>query len=147
MVILAAPPAAAQGAEPTQAPEFVCQTDKKPSRQSYRDRANAKAVYRCEFIVPEVCVASLKFKERVTLSFDISVEGVPGNISVVKSTNECLNAPAASTLSLWRYELLQEPEIGAEVTFKIYGHSSNYRNQNIMRDLNSSGVSGIGGGI
>ena len=119
--------------------KFECPTDRKPSRRSYKENTEAKAIYRCKFILPSQCAASRKYTEKVKLSFDISVEGVPENIAVVDTSNDCMNERAIDTLSLWRYESLEEPELGAEVTFKVYSHSDFHRQQKVFQDLTRPG--------
>ena len=115
-----------------------CSTDETPSRSTYRLKSDAEAIFRCEFEAPPTCYPSLKFREKVELSFTINTDGEPEDIKVIKSSNSCLDGGAYLTLDIWRFEKLDEPEVDARMIFKVYNHSNTIRNNNAIREMGRS---------
>ena len=116
-------------------PSHACNTGLNAGEERITSRAQAKPISQCTSFVPESCRPSLKYQERVRLIFDINRAGEPQNIRVVETTNECLNIGAAYALSAWRFEKLAQLEKDAEVSFKLFRHSSSYDYQGFLQSV------------
>ncbi len=61
-------------------------------------------VYRCFPFYPRKCATPYKSSDAIELVFDIGIEGVPTNVRIVRTTNECYNRSAARAVAGRRYE-------------------------------------------
>ena len=53
---------------------------------------------------PERCMGRAKLQEAVTVSFDVTPEGQTTNITVIDSSNTCLNRSAIRSVERWKYQ-------------------------------------------
>ncbi|MEL6360384.1 MAG: energy transducer TonB [Pseudomonadota bacterium] len=53
---------------------------------------------------PERCMSRASSEETVFLEFDVTPEGTTTNISVVDSSNSCLNRAAIRSVERWKYQ-------------------------------------------
>ncbi len=53
---------------------------------------------------PERCMQRAKAKESVVVQFDVTPDGTTTNITVVDTTNSCLNSAASKSVERWKYQ-------------------------------------------
>lgn len=53
---------------------------------------------------PERCMSRASARETVLLQFDVTPEGTTTNISVIDSSNSCLNRAASRSVERWKYQ-------------------------------------------
>lgn len=73
---------------------------------------------------PNRCARSAEDLERVTVVFDVTVQGRAANIRVADTSNDCFNNAAVSTLRRWRFDPktvdgAPRPDIGKQATLNF----------------------------
>ncbi len=64
---------------------------------------DAQPIVRIPPKFPKHCIPTQKETVRVTIEFDVDVEGRTENIKILKSNNQCFNEQAIRTIERWRY--------------------------------------------
>ncbi len=72
------------------------------------------------FTYPYHCLSGAKPEETVTLKFDVTPDGAPANVTVLRSTNNCFNAPSEQTVEQWKYSCVAEGLKDVETTTTYY---------------------------
>jgi len=65
---------------------------------------DAQPLVRIPPTYPERCMSRADERERVLIQFDVTPDGTTTNISVVDSSNSCLNRAASRSVERWKYQ-------------------------------------------
>lgn len=73
---------------------------------------------------PDRCARDAAALEKVTVIFDVTVEGRPANARVIQSTNSCFDETAVSTIQRWRFDPktvdgAARPDLGKQATLNF----------------------------
>ena len=89
---------------------------------SERVKSSMDILSKCGIFIFDECVAGLKYVTKFELLTDANANGETENISIVSSSNECLNESVENSVLKWIFDTKGEAVAGISLKIRLYGH-------------------------